>query len=80
MYREGAGVYWDSENKGFKSTELKNWSPSEWFVHIKEIVRSGLGIELVMGEKVAWKNLLGSDKEAILAESTEPNSVDGTAD
>ena len=25
VYREAAGVYWDEKQKGFKSTELKEW-------------------------------------------------------
>ena len=27
VYREAAGVYWDEIQKGFKSTELKEWTP-----------------------------------------------------
>lgn len=71
VYREAAGVYWDADKAGFKSTELKNWTPSEWYAHMVEIVRSGLGVELVIAEKVDWKRLTESDMRAILAESNE---------
>ena len=31
VYREAAGVYWDENLKGFKSTPIKEWTVSEWF-------------------------------------------------
>lgn len=66
VYREAAGVYWDSEIKGFKSTELKDGTPSQWFAHIIGIVRTGIGINLVLRESVRWKNVADTKKAVIL--------------
>ncbi|CAN5403098.1 hypothetical protein BH20ACI2_BH20ACI2_09010 [soil metagenome] len=67
VYREAAGVYWDTTLKGFKSTELKEWTPSQWYAHIVDIVLIGLGVELVLAENVSWGNVSEADKTAILA-------------
>jgi hypothetical protein len=57
IYREAAGVYWDNSQKAFKSTPLIEWTESRWFIHIKDIVESGLNIELIVDENVKWSNL-----------------------
>ena len=48
VYREAAGVYWDEQRHGFKSTPMKEWSCSKWFFQIVGVVQSrlndGLGI------------------------------------
>lgn len=61
IYREAAGVYWDDNHKAFKSTSLREWAESKWFIHIKDIVKSGLKIELIVDENVKWSNV--TDKE-----------------
>ena len=66
VYREAAGVYWDPVMKGFKSTELKEWTPSQWYSQIIGIVRMGLGVELRLSNKIAWKNVAEVDKTTIL--------------
>ena len=38
VYREARGVYWDPLLKGFKSTEMRDGTPSQWYAHIAEIV------------------------------------------
>lgn len=60
-YREAAGVYWDENQKGFKSTPIKEWTVSEWFLHIKDIVKSGLGVDLEMDENLTWNNVPGNE-------------------
>ncbi len=57
VYREAAGVYWDDKQKGFKSTPLKNWTVSEWFIHIKDIVRTSLNVDLQVDENLQWENI-----------------------
>lgn len=57
IYREAAGVYWDDNQKGFKSTPIEDWSVSEWFLHIVNTVESGLGIGLKIDENPTWKNI-----------------------
>ena len=61
VYREAAGVYWSEEPRGFKSTVIENWSCSKWFSHIVAVVHSGLGVKLVLGKQVAWKNVPDQD-------------------
>ncbi len=56
IYREAAGVYWDEEHHGFKSTPLKEWSHSKWFSHIVGLVKSCLGVELQLSSKATWTN------------------------
>lgn len=57
VYREAAGVYWDENQKGFKSTPIREWTVSEWFLHITDIVKSGLGVELKIDDNLTWKNV-----------------------
>ena len=69
IYREAVGVYWDDKLHGFKSTELKEWSCSKWFDHIVSIVKSGLGVELQLSNKVSWKNVPEKEQAKILEEN-----------
>ena len=48
VYREAAGVYWDDDKGCFKSTQPEEWTLDKWYQHIVAIVRSGLGIQLVL--------------------------------
>ncbi len=61
IYRESAGVYWDENQKGFKSTPIKEWTVSEWFLHIRNVVKSGLDIELSIDKNVDWINISDSE-------------------
>ncbi|MFN8278210.1 MAG: hypothetical protein U0T84_12065 [Chitinophagales bacterium] len=65
VYREAAGVYWDEKQKGFKSTELKEWTVSVWYFHIKDIVRSSLNIDLKLNEKTIWENIPETEQAKI---------------
>lgn len=62
VYREAAGVYWDPERSGFKSTPMREWSCSKWFTHIVGVVQSGLELKLVLGKSVAWSNVPDQEK------------------
>jgi hypothetical protein len=66
IYREAAGVCWEPTLKGFKSTELKDWSPSQWFFHIVAIARMGIGVSLVLRESIQWKGLSDQEMAAII--------------
>jgi hypothetical protein len=70
VYREAAGVYWDSDKHGFKSTEMKEWSCAQWFGQIVGVVRTGLGVELTLGANVSWLNVPENQKAEILRENT----------
>ena len=66
IYREAAGVHWDNELNGFKTTIPRTMSYPEWFEHIVSIVKYGADIELLLGEHVAWKNVSDEIKQKIL--------------
>jgi hypothetical protein len=68
VYREAAGVYWDQDRLGFKSTPMKERSFSQWFKQIVRVVRSGLGVELILGADVIWLNVPEQQKAEILRE------------
>ena len=49
IYREAAGVYWNSEIECFQSSAPKNWDNwghTNWYKQIVSIVSSGLGERL----------------------------------
>ncbi len=66
IYREGAGVYWDQDLKGFKSTEPKKWSYVEWFSHIIWVTQH-CNIELKLSENTTWLNIPENEKQQIIA-------------
>lgn len=57
VYREAAGVYWDDVQKGFKSTPIMEWTITEWYLHIKEIIKTSLNIDLILSEDLIWDNI-----------------------
>lgn len=61
IYRATAGVYWDNENHGFKSTPIQDWSIAKWFSQIVSVVKSELGVELQLSPKTNWQNIPQSD-------------------
>ena len=65
VYRESAGVYWDENQKAFKSTPIKEWTVFDWFFHIKGIVKSGLNLQLSIDEKATWENITDEEKNKI---------------
>lgn len=65
VYREAAGVYWDENEKGFKSTPLRDWTVSKWFFHIKDIVNTGLNLNLEMDNNITWENIPTDEQEKI---------------
>jgi len=66
IYREAAGVYWDQQMKGFKSTPLRGWSCSQWFLHIVSVAKLGLAIELNLSPDTIWKDIPQSAINEIL--------------
>jgi len=71
VYREAAGVYWDQNRRGFKSTPMKEWPCSKWFDHVINTVYVGLGIELKLGSTVSWINIPEEQKN----ENQRRNSI-----
>ena len=66
IYRAAAGVYWDEENHGFKSTSLKEWSCAQWFSHIVSIVQSEANIQLQLGKDISWQYVPKEDQNEIV--------------
>ena len=67
VYREAAGVYWDKKRHGFTSTPIREWSCSQWFIHIVGVVRSALGVDLVLSPDLTWRNVPEQQKAEILS-------------
>ncbi len=65
VYRGAAGVYWDQEVKGFKSTPMKELSCSGWFTQIIEVVKSELGVELFLSPSSSWHEIPTEEIEKI---------------
>jgi len=66
VYREAAGVYWDQEKRGFKSTPIEDRSCAQWFVQIVGVVKSGLGVELSLAKDAVWLDVPDGDRNEIL--------------
>ena len=48
VYREAAGVYWDQSMGCFVSTPPQEWSPQKWYQQILSVVRSGVGLKMIL--------------------------------
>jgi len=56
VYREAAGVYWDQEQGCFVSTPPKEWTPQKWYQHIVAIVRTGVGLQMVLTPETKYES------------------------
>ena len=65
VYREAAGVYWDPDRHGFRSTPKREWSCTQWYKHIVDSVRSGLDVALLLADHVAWSEVPEPERQAI---------------
>lgn len=72
VYREAAGVNWDENQKGFKSTPIREWTVFECFFHITDILKSSLNVELTIDENVQWKNIPVKEKIKIKIPLQQP--------
>jgi len=57
IYREAAGVYWNSDLHCFHSTIPRTWDYREWFSQIVCIVLSGLNIRLILSDDTKYESL-----------------------
>jgi hypothetical protein len=65
IYREGVGVYWNEEQKGFISADVKDWSYSKWFRHIVDTA-SGCGIHCNLSNSTKWVGFPEEEKLDLL--------------
>ena len=56
IYREAAGVYWDQVLGCFVSTPPKEWTPQKWYQHIIAIVKTGIGLQLVLCSETEYES------------------------
>jgi hypothetical protein len=64
IYREGVGVYWEPNLKGFISTDVKEWSYAKWFNHIVNTA-AGCGINMRLSKNTNWLGFPDKDKEEV---------------
>jgi hypothetical protein len=55
----------DPRVKGFKSTKLIEWTPSQWFFDMVEMVRTGVGVDLILCDSIQWKGISDPEKAAL---------------
>lgn len=65
IYREAAGVYWDSAQKGFRSTSIEKWTCEQWFKHVVSVVKSGLNVELKLSDNTTWHGVPEEEVEML---------------
>ena len=70
VYRAGKGVYWDQEQKGFKSTPInqnaESWSCAKRYSHIVSVAADELGVDLVLSENLVFENISEKGKDSII--------------
>lgn len=54
IYREAAGVNWNSTLQCFQSTPPREWSHKEWYGQIVSVVLSGLDIRLALSSQTVF--------------------------
>jgi hypothetical protein len=65
VYREAAGVYWNHELGCFISTPPGEWTPQQWYQHIVAIVRTGVGLEMVLTPATKYESKQERFEESI---------------
>jgi hypothetical protein len=55
VYREAAGVYWDQKLGCFVSTPPQEWTPQKWYQHILAIVRTGVGLQMLLTPETEYE-------------------------
>ena len=67
IYREAAGVYWNSDQNCFQSTVPRTWNYREWFSQIVCIVLSGLNARLILSDDTKYESLDDNIAKDIIA-------------
>ena len=65
VHREAAGVYWDQEKGCFISTPPGDWTPQKWYQHIVAIVKSAVGLQMILTQETEYESTLDGFKESI---------------
>jgi hypothetical protein len=65
IYREGVGVYWENEMRGFVSSEKQDWSYARWFSHIV-CTAASCRINLRLAPQTIWYNFPESEKSEVV--------------
>ena len=56
VYREAAGVYWEQGLGCVVSTHPGEWTPQQWYQHIVDIVRTGVGLQMVLTPETEYQS------------------------
>ena len=76
VYREAAGVYWDQDKGCFVSTSPKEWAPHQWYQHIIQIVKTGIGLQMLLTPQTKYESSeLGFEDSIKLADKEMPNQA-----
>lgn len=65
VYREAAGVYWEQESGCFVSTPPGDWTPQQWYQHIVTIVKTGVGLQMVLTPETEYDSKQEDFEESI---------------
>jgi len=65
VYREAAGVYWEQELGCFVSTPPREWTPQKWYKHILAIVRTSVGLQMVLTPETEYESKKAGFEESI---------------
>jgi hypothetical protein len=65
VYREAVGVSWNQEKGCFVSTPPQEWTPAEWYQHILGVVRSGVGLQMILTPETVYESSLDGFEESI---------------
>jgi len=71
VYREAAGVYWEPELGCFVSTPPREWAPQKWYQQIVSVVRSGVGLEMLLTPETKFESQDARFGESIKAADDE---------
>ncbi|WP_317205003.1 hypothetical protein [Janthinobacterium sp.] len=73
VYRAAVGVYWDQERGAFKFATKKLGEYAHWFAHMLNVVKSEIGLHLLLSEHTSWANVPEVMRISIQQASTGEN-------
>ena len=65
VYREAAGVYWEQKSGCFVSQSPGEWTPQQWYRHIIGIVKTGVGLKMVLTPETKYESKKEGFEESI---------------
>lgn len=75
IYREAAGIGWDNIDSILHGSEPKNWTYSQWYSHLIEIIKIECNCYLTLTDTTKWVNISDDIKKQILSIITVTSSI-----